>query len=252
MATNPFGTYGARPLAVGDSRFHLGQDGHEAIVHGSGWNAYIGPAPSPLPPIKADVGIGAALAVVLGAAPVPHPLRCYDRPVRLQCLGLGRCPQAGRILPDRGPARPCRDGRARLSSSATNYYLALATRDLRASRIDHEHVGIHNVTRSPVFTDAHAKIGLAKVKAVAAFLREAGVEDVAVDSDAVHESALWNSREAGSTDVLISAANEFNVRYHRDGISADPALCHHKPKLTGDLDTARARSESLLALRVPA
>jgi hypothetical protein len=55
-AADPFGNYGARPLATGDFRFHLGPDGHETIVHSSGWNAYIGPARSPLPPIKSDVG----------------------------------------------------------------------------------------------------------------------------------------------------------------------------------------------------
>ncbi|RWP30308.1 ThiF family adenylyltransferase [Mesorhizobium sp.] len=215
VATNPFGTYGARPLAAGDFRFHLGQDGHETIVHGSGWNAYIGPAPSPLPPIKADVGTGAALAVVLGAAhlfrtrfgAMIDPFACNawdwtDVPKLVEFSPIGA--SVGHVVT------------AGLGSvgSATNYFLALATRDFRASLIDHDHVGIHNITRSPVFTDAHAKIGLAKVKAVAAFLREAGVDEVAVDPVAFHESALWNSREAGSTDVLISAANEFNVRYH--------------------------------------
>ena len=60
----------------------------------------------------------------------------------------------------------------------------------------------------------HARRDLAEVDAVAAFLRGAGVEHVADDPVALHESALWNLRETGSTDVLISAANEFNVRYH--------------------------------------
>ncbi len=213
-AADPFGNYGARPLAAGDFRFHLGPDGHETIVHGCGWNAYIGPAPSPLPPIKSDVGTGAALAVVLGAAHLfrtrfgamtdPFACNAWDwtnvpKPLEFSPVGasLGHVMTAG--LGSVG--------------SAANYFLVLATRDFRASLIDHDRVGIHNITRSPVFTDAHAKIDLAKVETVATFLRRAGVEDVAVDPVAFHESAL-NSREAGSTDVLISAANEFNVRYH--------------------------------------
>lgn len=214
-AADPFGSYGARPLAAGDFRFHLGPDGHDTIVHGSGWNAYIGQGPSPLPVVKSDNGIGAALAVVLGAAhlfrtrfgAMTDPFACnawdwtdVSNSVDFSPVGasLGQVMTAG--LGSVG--------------SAANYFLALATRGFRASLIDHDGVGIHNITRSPIFTDAHAKIELAKVEAVAAFLRGAGVEDVAVDPVALHESALWNLREVGSTDVLISAANEFNVRYH--------------------------------------
>ncbi|WP_186002864.1 ThiF family adenylyltransferase [Mycobacterium sp. KBS0706] len=214
-AADPFGSYGARVLAGGDFRFHLGPDGHDAVVHGSGWNAYIGQRPSPLPLVTSDVGVGAAQAVVLGAGHLfrtrfgamtgPFACNAWDwtdgpSPVNFSPVGasLGKVMTTG--LGSVG--------------SAANYFLTLATRDFRAILVDHDGVGIHNITRSPLFTDAHAKIGLAKVEAVAAFLRGAGVEDVAVDPVALHESALWKSREAGWTDVLISAANEFNVRYH--------------------------------------
>jgi hypothetical protein len=214
-AVDQFGRYGTRPLAAGDFRFHLGPDGHGSVVHGSGWNAYIGEGPSPLPSVTSDIGVGAALAVVLGAAHLfrtrfgamtdTFTCNAWDwtdvpTPVEFSPVGasLGHVMTAG--LGSVG--------------SVANYFLALATRNFRASLIDHDHVGIHNITRSPIFTDAHAKIDLKKVDAVAAFLRGAGVEDVMVDPVALHESALWNLREAGSTDVLISAANEFNVRYH--------------------------------------
>jgi molybdopterin/thiamine biosynthesis adenylyltransferase len=214
-AADPFGGFGTRPLAVGDFRFHLGPDGNDTVVHGAGWNAYIGQGRSPLPLVTSDIGVGAALAVVLGAAhlfrtrfgAVTDPFTCnaWDwsdvaNPVEFSPVGasLGHIMTAG--LGSVG--------------SATNYFLALATRNFRASLIDHDHVEIHNITRSPIFTDADAKIDLVKVDAVAVFLRAAGVEDVLVDPVALHESALWNLREAGSTDVLISAANEFNVRYH--------------------------------------
>ena len=214
-AADPFGSYGTRQVAAGDFRFHLGPDGHNTVIHGSGWNAYIGTGPSPLSPIKSNVGIGAALAVVLGAAhlfrtrfgAITDSFACNawdwtDAPNRVEFSPVGA--SLGHVMT------------AGLGSvgSAANYFLALATRDFRASLIDHDGVGIHNITRSPIFTDAHAKIEMAKVEAVAAFLRGAGVEDVADDPVALHQSALWKLRETGATDVLISAANEFNVRYH--------------------------------------
>jgi hypothetical protein len=214
-AADPFGSYGTRQLAAGDFRFHLGPDGSDTIVHGSAWNAYIGPGPSPLSQVTLDIGVGAALAVVLSAAhlfrtrfgAMIDPFVCNawdwtDALNRVEFSPVGA--SLGHVMT------------AGLGSvgSAANYFLALATRDFRASLVDHDGVGIHNITRSPIFTDAQAKIGMAKVEAVAAFLRGAGVEDVVVDPTALHESALWNLREAGSTDVLISAANEFNVRYH--------------------------------------
>jgi hypothetical protein len=214
-AADPFGTYGARPLAADDVRFHLGPDGHDTVVHGAGWNAYIGPGPSPLPLITSDVGIGAALAVVLGAA---HLFRtrfgAMADSFACNAWDWSEVPNSVNFSPvDASLGHVMTAGLGSVGSAA-NYFLTLATRDFRASLIDHDGVGIHNITRSPIFTDGHARIDLAKVEAVAAFLREAGVNDVTIEPVALHESALWNVRETGSTDVLISAANEFNVRYH--------------------------------------
>jgi molybdopterin/thiamine biosynthesis adenylyltransferase len=161
------------------------------------------------------VGIGAALAVVLAAA---HLFRtrfgAMTEPFACSAWDWTEVPKSVEFSPVGASLGHVMTAGLGSVGSAANYFLALATRDLRASLIDHDDVRIHNITRSPIFTDAHAKIGLAKVGAVAAFLRGAGVEDVDVDPVAFHKSALWNSREAGSTDVLISAANELNVRYH--------------------------------------
>lgn len=214
-AADPFGSYGARPLAAGDFRFHLGPDVRGSVVHGSGWNAYIGPGPSPLPLVTSDIGVGAALSVVLGAA---HLFRtrfgAMTDPFACNAWDWTNVPNPVNFSPvDASLGQVMTAGLGSVGSAA-NYFLALATRDFRASLIDHDGVGIHNITRSPIFTDAHAKVEMAKVEAVAAFLRGAGVEDVAVDPVALHDSALWNLREAGSTDVLIPAANDFNVRYH--------------------------------------
>jgi hypothetical protein len=214
-AADPFGNYGTRSVAGGDFRFHLGPDGHDIVVHGSGWNTYIGQGPSPLPLVGPDVGVGAALAVVLGAA---HLFRTrfgtMAVPFLCNAWDWTDVPTTVEFSPAGASLGHVMTAGVGSVGSAANYFLALATRDFRASLIDHDHVGIHNITRSPIFTDAHAKIDLVKAGAVAAFLRGAGVKDVEVDPVALHDSALWNLREAGSTDVLISAANEFNVRYH--------------------------------------
>jgi len=214
-AANPFGDYGVHPLAAGDFRFHLGPDGHEMNVHGSGWNAYVGPDPSFLPPIKSEVGIGAALAVVLGAA---HLFRtrfgAMTDPFACNAWDWAVVPTAMEFSAVGAPLGHVMTAGLGSVGSAANYFLALTTRDFRATLIDHDHVGVHNITRSPVFTDAQASIEMAKVEAVACFLRSAGVKDVAVDPVMFHESGLWKSREVGSPDVLISSANEFNVRYH--------------------------------------
>lgn len=214
-AANPFGRYCTGSAAANDFRFHLGRHGHDTVIHGSGWNAYIGPGPSPLPRVTSDIGIGSALSVVLAAAhlfrtrfgtmtdaTVCNAWDWTDVPSSVEFSPVGA--SLGHVMT------------VGLGSvgSAANYFLALATRNFRASLIDHDHIGVGNITRSPIFTDAHAKIEQVKVEAVAAFLRGASVEDVAVDPIALHESSLWNFREAGSTDVLISAANEFNVRYN--------------------------------------
>lgn len=213
-AADPFGDYGARPVAAGDFRFHLGPDGHHTVVHGFGWNAYVGPGPSPLPLATSDVGVGAALAVVLGAA---HLFRtrfgAMTDPIACNAWGWTNDLTQVNFSPVGASLGHIMTAGLGSVGSAANYFLTLATRDFRASLIDHDHIGIHNITRSPIFTDAHAKTDLAKVGAVAAFLRGAGVADVAVDPVALHQSSLWKLRQAGSTDVLISAANEFNVRY---------------------------------------
>ena len=213
-AADPFGSYDTRPAAAGDFRFHLGPDGHDTLVHGAGWNAYIGRGVSPLPSAP-DVGVGAALAVVLGAA---HLFRtrfgAMTASFTCNAWDWTDAPSLIGFSPLGAPLGHVMTAGLGSVGSAANYFLTLATRDYRASLVDPDHVGVHNITRSPIFTNADAEVDLAKVDAVAAFLRGAGVEDVAVDANALHGSALWNNREAGSIDVLISAANEFNVRYH--------------------------------------
>ena len=71
-----------------------------------------------------------------------------------------------------------------------------------------------NLTRSPVFSAEDARLEIPKVVSVEAFLRKAGVQHVSAEAVALHASSIWCDRPPGSPDIVVSAANEFNVRYH--------------------------------------
>ena len=67
-AADPFGKFACRSARDGDYILHLGRTGAPAIVHGSGWNLYAGPAPSPLPDDDSANPIGPAMAAILAGA----------------------------------------------------------------------------------------------------------------------------------------------------------------------------------------
>ena len=96
--------------------------------------------------------------------------------------------------------------------SAALYFLALTTRNFDTTLIDMDVVKIRNLTRSPIFKDFEK--GTPKVNSVAAFLRGAGVRNVVTDPVTLHESKAWAERAPGTPDVVYSAANEHEVRYH--------------------------------------
>jgi hypothetical protein len=212
-ALNPFGHYRAAQLEQEHFRFHLGRDGAPVVVFGSDWNAYVGPGPAPFAASSISNGIGAALSVIVAAAGLfrsrlqgfgelflgnswnwTHSVSAENRsPVGVAC---GHIMTAG----------------AGSVGSAANYFTTLATRDFVATLIDHDDVKIHNLTRSPVFTNDD--VGKKKVRSLQSFLHDAGVIDVFVDDVPLHESRLWVDRPIGTPDILIAAANEFNVRYH--------------------------------------
>src|SRR5260370_41758983 len=83
---------------------------------------------------------------------------------------------------------------------------------------DTDFVKIQNLTRSPIFLaedcgrDEENKTR--KVESTARFLNDAGIAGVTAVPMALHESELWTKRESGTPDLVISAANEHDVRYH--------------------------------------
>jgi molybdopterin/thiamine biosynthesis adenylyltransferase len=111
------------------------------------------------------------------------------------------------------PACPLRGPLGKIwVAGAGSVGMTLATRDFAVALIDHDRVKIHNLDRSPIFVAAD--IGQFKVDAAHSYLRGVGVREILADARPLHESRLWNERQPGEPDLLISAANEMKVRYY--------------------------------------
>ena len=74
-AADPYGCYEQRPAQTGDFRLVLGPDGDGLVVHGSGWGAYCGREPSPIPQSDELNPFGAAFAVVAAASRLPQVMQ---------------------------------------------------------------------------------------------------------------------------------------------------------------------------------
>ncbi len=210
---DPFGKFVCRPFREGDYAIQLAPDGAPAVAHGSGWNIYLGPPPSPLPSAAAPNPIGPAMAAILAAAAAfRSDLRGAPGTVLLNSLDWRHSSieaDEGELLPEPALGEIWTVGTGSVGT-AILYFLALATRNFAAGLFDMDVVKIHNLDRSPLFIADH--VGMPKVAAAAACLREAGLGAVRTDPRALDESALWRNREAGTPDILIPAANERNVR----------------------------------------
>ena len=97
--------------------------------------------------------------------------------------------------------------------SCALFFLGLITRNLRAVLVDRDNVKIENVTRSALFSWRDALQETPKVEVAARWLREVGVEQIEPLAAWLHEIPdHWAGRPIGTPDLLISAANERNVR----------------------------------------
>lgn len=202
------------PAEPGDIELHLGKAGTPYSVHGSGWNAYVGPAPSPLSDAHDLNPFGAILAILVAIAelfqteaspvatfignafdwtdthaPGVTPMPQLPRNLNIWFIGLGAV------------------------GSCVAYFLPLVDRSACATLIDKDKVGQENLDRSLLF--ANKDIGDPKVDAVTRYLRRAGLPSaraLPLWLDEGEARTLWTSRAIGVPDVLISAANERNVR----------------------------------------
>lgn len=212
-AADPHGQFRARPHSSSEYVIHLGRSAADINAFGSGWIAYAGPGPAPFSEKGGDNPFGAMFAAILAAtqifvgnfpaAPKTQIVNCFTWTLGpkganppLAGVSLGRLLDAG--LGSVG--------------SAAMYFLAMASARFSADLIDHDYVKIHNLDRSPLFTDADARNKTPKVVATERFLNGAGIAQTRIDDKPLHRSALWTQRLVGEPDVLIAAANEMDVR----------------------------------------
>lgn len=212
FAADPFGKFACRGARHDDYLLHLGRAGAQEIVHGSGWNLYAGPAPSPLTDDGAANPIGPAMAAILAGAEafrgaLSHPA-AFQLNVLTWQLGMA-APGAAPLHAAPSPGSLWFVGLGSVGT-AVLYFLSLATRRFSARLFDMDEVRIHNLDRSPLFMDRH--VDLKKVEAAAEYLSGISVSAVEREPDALDESATWRERPPSIPDVVVSAANERNVR----------------------------------------
>lgn len=217
--SHPMGSYEHRPAKQNDIRVVIGSDGEGLVAHGSGWNAYCGPSPSPIPETVESNPYGAAFAIVLAASRLQRDPNLGASGITLLDTYRWR---AGRVAFDAPSVAPGFDlgelwciGVGSVGSSAL-YFLGLITRKFHAVLVDRDILEFENVTRSPMFTwrdaatEAHRdhKVGVAH-----RWLSDAGVRRIEPHCAWLDEiSDRWERRKIGTPDLLISAANERSVR----------------------------------------
>ena len=210
---DPYGRFECRPHRGQDYLVHLGTNGAERIVHGTGWNTYIGPGPSPLRQAAAPNPIGPAMAAILVAAVAFRTnLDSYSETVQLNGFDWEHSSIDARstellVDPELGNIWTVGTGSV---GTAILYFLTLATHGFSTVLFDMDRVKIHNLDRSPIFVDGH--VGSPKVEATASWLAQCGLMGVRQEPCSLDDSTLWKSREAGTPDLVIATANERNVR----------------------------------------
>ena len=211
-----FGRYEQRAPRSEDLRLVIGPRGNGLVVHGSGWGAYRGSGPSPLAQSDDPNPYGAAFAVINAAAQIQqHPNNEYVEPMSLDTY-LWRVgnppPEAPRMESNFDLGEMWSIGVGSVGSCAL-FFLGLITRNFRAVLVDGDNVEIENITRSALFSWPDALEGESKVEVVSRWLRAVGVGMIEPHLDWLHEIPdLWMGRPIGTPDLLISAANEWNVR----------------------------------------
>jgi hypothetical protein len=214
FAADPGGAFEARGARDGDYILTFGKSQSVATVHGSGWNAFVGPSESSLPDSLELNPIGPALASIVAVARLfalqmkpldgPHLLNAFNWKNEIAHPGMNF--DATRDL---GSIWSIGTGSV---GTAALYFLTLATHQFSSALFDMDFAKIHNLDRSPIFTARDADLQTKKVHATAAYLRSLGVRDVTPEPEPLDKSDIWLSRQAGMPDIVIAAANERDVR----------------------------------------
>lgn len=210
---DPHGAYHLRQPSDGDFVLRLGRGPGALVAYGTGWLAHVGQGLSTLSDDNSPNPVGAALAVIAAAAHLG--VHGFDAPA--PSVGLNAFNWTHDISGQALPSLPLQPSLGSLWTVGTGsvgtailYFLTLATRDFSAALFDGDEVKRVNITRSPIFLEKD--IGGAKAIVTKTYLRSCGVRDIQAEPKALHASPLWASRQSGSPDLLIAAANEHNVR----------------------------------------
>jgi hypothetical protein len=209
---DPNGSFNVKGFSDDDYRVHAGPSGAPWIVHASDWNAFVGEAPSPLASPGTSNPFGGAFAAIMAAAKI-----------FIDIFPGNVAPIAANLLKWTCElAEPCplintRDSLGNLwfvgagsVGSAIAYFLALAGVKFETTIFDGDSVKVENLDRSPIFR--YEDVGESKAEVVAKFLRAQGISATAEPSW-LDRSEKWKQRQQGVPDILVSAANERNIRY---------------------------------------
>lgn len=225
-AADPYGHYEQRPARDRDLRLVVGPTGDGLVVHGCGWGAYCGTEPSPIPQTEELNPFGAAFAVIAACSRLRHDTRAASiEPVLVDTFSWSPgvpSPEAPEVSPAFGLGEIWCVGVGSVGSCAL-YFLSLATSAFRAVLVDADPIEIENVRRSALFSSQDALNKEYKVEVARRWLGKAGVKEVEAYTAWLDEiPERWRKRQLGTPDILISAANERNVRSQLE--SAFPPL----------------------------
>ena len=211
-----FGKHEQRVASTEDLRLVIGSRGDGLVVHGSGWGAYRGHGSSPLLQSDDPNPFGAAFAVIDAAAQIQlHPdASGVESEAMDTYLWRAGIPSADtpRMEPRFELGNVWSIGVGSVGSCAL-FFLGLITQNFRSVLVDRDNVEIENVTRSALFSWRDALREAPKVDVAARWLHEARVgqiEPLVAWLDEIPDH--WARRPTGTPDLLISAANERNVR----------------------------------------
>ena len=213
---NLYGQHEQRAARREDLRVVIGPCGDGLVVHGAGWGAFRGTGRSPLVNCDEPNPFGPAFSVIAAAAQLQRApqVECVD-PISVDTyLWKAGLPPAGvpQVSPDFRLGELWCIGVGSVGSCAL-FFLPLVTRSFRAVLIDKDRVEIENVTRSALFSCQDALSEVPKVEVAQRWLQEAGVKRTEAHFAWLDEvSERWMRRQPGTPDILISAANEHNVR----------------------------------------
>ena len=213
---NLHGQHEQRAARREDLRVVIGPSGDGLVVHGAGWGAFRGTGRSPLVNCEEQNPFGPAFSVIAAAAQLQRApqVECVD-PISVDTyhwkagLPPGGVPQ---VSPDFRLGELWCIGVGSVGSCAL-FFLPLVTRSFHAVLIDKDKVEIENVTRSALFSCQDASEQAPKIEVAHRWLQKAGAERIETYFAWLDEiPERWKGRQPGTPDVVLSAANERNVR----------------------------------------